>query len=166
MSQREGPQSQVGGSVGNSSQYKLDGLDHLVNEESSEALVMLLLNSSLRVDNFSVLCDIVFHNFSFTKQLILFVFFISFEFFNVLLLAEASNNDRLDTEHEGYCNDHHSEENIRNRSLSSEEVHVLKALLKEVVDHSGDDRRGVPEPQDLLGVGGVGVKRVEPLAEN
>lgn len=109
MSQREGPQSQVGGSVGDSSQYKLNSLDHLVNEESSEALVMLLLNSSLGVDNFSVLCDIVFHNFTFTKQLILVIFSISFKFCNMLFLTEASDNNRLDTEHEGHCNDDHSE---------------------------------------------------------
>jgi hypothetical protein len=58
---------------------------------------MLLLNSSLRVDNFSVLCDIVFHNFSFTKQLILVIFSFSFEFCNMLFLTEAPNNNGLDT---------------------------------------------------------------------
>lgn len=51
MSQRQGPESQVRGSVGNGPKNELDGLDHLVNHDFSGGLVLF---SSIRAENLPI----------------------------------------------------------------------------------------------------------------
>ena len=52
MSQRQGPETQVGRGVGYTSKHKLDALNHLVDECLTNAVGVVLIKIVLNVENF------------------------------------------------------------------------------------------------------------------
>ena len=52
MSQRQGPETQVGGGIGYTPEHKLNGLNHLVDECLTNAMGMMLVKTVLSVENF------------------------------------------------------------------------------------------------------------------
>lgn len=84
----------------------------------------------------------------------------------MLRLEAASEDNRLNAEHEGDSDDHKHQEEVGDSLLAVEEVDVLDTSLKEVVDHDGNDRRSRSEVSYGFRVGGVGVHGVEPFTQD
>jgi hypothetical protein len=164
VSKGERPQSEVRGSVGDGTEDKLDGLDHLMDEEASERVVVDFVHTSLLVENLLVLFDISFVVFvqshlvaSVDDGLLIFssglsgLNVVEFLFFvSVVRRAAECKGTRLDTEHEGNTDGDHNSERVRQGSLRVEEVdstgrisldHFLVSLLHQVVNHGVDDAR-------------------------
>ena len=51
MSQRQGPETQVGGGIGYTPEHKLDSLNHLVDECLTKAVGVMLVKTVLSVEN-------------------------------------------------------------------------------------------------------------------
>jgi len=125
MSEGESPQSEVRGSVRDSSEDELDGLDHLMDEEASERVVVAVFFTCLFIQDLLVDREVslIYHfNLSGVDEL---VSFVSFRFitggFDVIEfvmvvfdgLAAESPGTGLDTEHEGHTDSDKDDENQR-----------------------------------------------------
>jgi len=125
MSEGESPQSEVRGGVRDSSEDELDGLDHLMDEEASERVVVAVFFTCLFIQDLLVDREVslIYHfNLSGVDEL---VSFVSFRFitggFDVIEfvvvvfdgLAAESPGTGLDTEHEGHTDSDKDDENQR-----------------------------------------------------
>jgi hypothetical protein len=166
MSEGESPQSEVRGSVRDSSEDELDSLDHLMDKEASERVVVVFFHTSLFIKDLLVGREVIliYHgNLSSVNELVSFVSFRLIasrcnviEFFVVVFdgLAAESPGAGLNTEHEGHTDSNTDDENQRKALLSGEEVNIAEVRLTtechQVVNHDRND-------------GGVGVELVEPV---
>lgn len=141
MSKGESPQSEVRGSVRDSSEDELDGLDHLMDKEASERVVVVFFHTSLLIKDLLVGREVIliYHcNLSGVDELVSFVSFRLIasrcnviEFFVVVFdgLAAESPGTGLNTEHEGHTDSNHDDENQRKALLSGEEVNIAEIRL-------------------------------------
>jgi len=148
MGQGQGPESQVRGGVGDSSEDEFDGLDHLMDEEVAEGLTMRMLTTTMLLGqdllvglHFSLgisflvgqLVGIVFGSFNLVKVLFLMVWW----------LAAVGHRAWLDAKHHWDGDEHEDQQHLVDRLLRIKEVYILSTELQEIVDHDGDDGRVV-----------------------
>lgn len=185
MSERQSPQSEVRGSVRNSSKDELNGLNHLMDEKATKGVVMLFLDASLAVKDSLVHLDVIFvlvevSNLitSVNESLIIFSTRLSrsdvikFSFIVVCTsrLTAESIGARLNAEHEWDTDGYHKHKEKRKRLLSREEVDSIETILvakfHEVVDHDRDDSRVLMKLGPPLVLSTVGVEGVAPLVDH
>lgn len=122
MSERESPKSQVRGGVGDGSENKLDSLNHLVDEKTTERIIVCLLNACLVVKNLLIDFDVfnvtflVLHShelvsFSSTGLLTVDSVEISLMMF-LMRLAAVGVGAWLNAEHKGNRDHNTVEENV------------------------------------------------------
>jgi len=138
MSERESPKSQVRGSVGDATENKLDGLNHLVNEKTSERIIARLLNASLIVKNLLIDFDVFNFAFlvltshelvSFTSTGLLAVDSVEILLVVLVRLAAVGVGAWLNAKHEGYSDHNHDEENVGENLLREEEEETVSCVL-------------------------------------
>jgi len=190
----ESPQSEVGGSVGDRSENELDGLNHLMDEEAAEGVVVLYLDTGLGIKDLLVHLDVV--NFEVTSHLVfgvddgLLVLRAGLGGLDVIEvglvvglmgLAAESVGTRLNAEHERDSKSNHNQADNGGSLLTisvgtSVEVDTLRMLIPsktllvseghQVVNHNRNNGGAVV---NLVHVGlssAVGVHFVDPFLDN
>merc|ERR1719272_2299614 len=189
VSKGESPQSEVRGSVGDRSENKLDGLNHLMDEKSAEGVVVLFRDTGLGIEDLLVHLDVV--NFVVASILVtgvddgLLVFRTGLGrldgievviVVSLMGLAAESVGARLNAEHEGDTDSNEHEADKCGSLLASVEVDTFgllvpcKTLLTseghQVVNHNRNNGGAVV---NLIHIGlssGVGVHRVDPFLDH
>jgi len=136
MGKRKSPKSEVRGGVRHRSENKLNCLDHLMDEQSSERVVMLVLDASLSIEECLVVSNIIFILSFLVSSINELVDFIgtglcsSFDVVEVFVLvmvgrAAEGIGTRLDTKHERNTQGNKYKHNDSNALLCTKEVDTV-----------------------------------------
>lgn len=164
VGKRKSPQTQVGGSVGNTAEHKLNRLNQLVNEELTfvdavvTAISLVFFEDLLEEGSFVVslaLQQLLFVAVTVGVRAIVFLLLSMMSFSSLSVLGHASSDRTvagragLREKHDRAAHQHNDHHDNGERSLRREEIHIegwasrwLERLLahsQEVVDHDCDD---------------------------